>query len=705
MIRKIAMVSLGGLLAGIGGYGQHLPTGSINRKEVVQRHTLHLSDVSEQGPTQVGNGHFAYGFDITGMQTLHDRFSTMSDWSWHTSPPPAGLTAADYTRPQVEVDGRMVPFDLPDPKQPALSQWLAANPHRFNLGRIGLWLKKADGSAAGAADLQNTRQHFDLWSATAVSTFTLEGQPVKVTTVGDPREDAVAFKIESPLLAANRLGVFMDFPYAGQGVFSSGSDYHKPQHHTTTLKTFPEKLVFDRGMDSTRYRITVNTDRAFQLVKEAEHRFRLSTLNGNGLELVVAFDSHNASHGEKNLAFGDVLRRSRSYWPEFWNSGGFIDLSGSRDSRWKELERRIVLSQFAMKINASGDQPPQETGLVSNSWYGRFHYEMIIWHMAHYALWNRWPLLNTSLQVYRDHLPGAVSRASEQGYAGARFPKCTGPDGREWPHPIHAFLVWQQPHPVFFAALDYRAHPSAATLEKWLPVVEASANFLASYASFDSLENRYVLKGPISFVSENNDYYKDRNPAFELVYWRYGLRTARELRAKAGLPENPLWNKVYQQLAPVPVKNGLYEQWENADSMWTKLNFEHPALLGIYGLLPGDGVDPEVMRATFEKVTECWKWDTGWGWDFPMAAMTAARLGKSEDAVNLLLHSSPKNSYDSHAFVGGGNPYPYFPANGGLLYAVAFMTAGWEGDGGRAEPGFPKNGSWVVKWEGLEKAP
>lgn len=687
------------------GYGQHLPAGSINRKEVVQRHNLDLSDPAEQGPTQVGNGNFAYGFDVTGMQTFHDRFSTMSHWSWHSSPLPADLSPAAYTRPKIEVDGRDIPFELPDPEQPALSQWLAANPHRFNLGRIGLWLKKADGSMATAADLQNARQHFDLWSATAVSTFTLEGQPVKVTTVGDPEEDIVAFKIESPLMEAGRLGVLMDFPYASQGVFSNGSDYHKPRQHTTRLKTSKRKLVFDREMDSTRYQVALYTGREITVEQESKHRFRLSAVKGKSLELVAAFHRHSTTLAENRPSFSEVLRRSESYWPEFWNSGGFIDLSGSRDSRWKELERRIVLSQYAMKINASGDYPPQETGLVNNSWYGRFHYEMILWNIAHHALWDRWPLLSKSLEVYRDNLPGAVKRASDQGYAGARFAKCTGPDGREWPHPIHAFLVWQQPHPIFFAALDYRAHPTKTTLEKWWPVMEASADFLSSYASFDSLTRRCVLKGPISFVSENNDYYKARNPAFELAYWRYGLRTAGELRAKSGLPENPAWTNVYEKLAPVPVKEGLYEQWENADSMWTKFNFEHPALLGIYGLLPGDGVDPEIMQATFEKVMECWKWDTGWGWDFPMAAMTAARLGKPEDAVNLLLHDSAKNGYDNHAFVGGGNPYPYFPANGGLLYAIAFMTAGWDGDGGEPEPGFPKDGSWVVKWEGLKKAP
>jgi hypothetical protein len=177
------------------------------------------------------------------------------------------------------------------------------------------------------------------------------------------------------------------------------------------------------------------------------------------------------------------------------------------------------------------------------------------------------------------------------------------------------------------------------------------------------------------------------------------------LRSKLGLPEKPLWNAVYKKLAPLPEKNGYYEQWENIDSMWSKYNFEHPALLGTFGMLPGDGVDTVVMERTFQKLLSVWKYESCWGWDFPLMAMTAARLGHPDQAINLLLHTAQKNYYDAHGLVGGGNPYPYFPANGGLLYAIALMTAGWDGDKSVPQPGFPKNGQWTIRWERLQKAP
>lgn len=683
---------------------QQLHRERLNRKEIVQRHNFHIKDIEEPGPTQVGNGNFAYGFDVTGMQTFRDDFATMSQWSWHSTKPPKGLTAKDFKKTLVNTNGKMVAYDLPNPQQPELTKWLASNPHRFNLARIGLWLKKEDGSDVSENDIKNQDQYFDLWSATAVSTFEIDGRQVKVTTIGDPDKDIVAFKIESSLIGTQQLGVFIDFPYANLGYFSNGSDYSKPGLHATTyLKQGSNQACFQRSLDSTHYKVAVRWSENGRVKQEKKHRYKFYPEAKNSVEYVFCFNPLTIAYPIPS--FAKVQMNSQQYWPSFWREGGCIDLSESRDRRWMELERRIVLSQYIMKINASGKYPPQETGLVSNSWYGRFHYEMIWWHNAHYALWDRWPLLNNSLHVYRDNLENARKRAALQGYKGARFPKCTGPDGREWPDITHAFLVWQQPHPIFFAYLDYRAHPTQATLKKWVDIIDAAGDFLASYAHVDSLGKQYILGPPIAFVPENNDDYKDKNPAFELAYWRFGLRTAQFLRKQAGLPEKPIWKLVYDHLAPIPEKDSLYEQWENIDSMWTKFNFEHPALLGIYGMLPGDGVDTVIMRRTFQKVVSGWKFDTGWGWDFPLAAMTAARLNDPEQAIDMLLHPSKKNVYDRHGFVGGGNPYPYIPTNGGLLYAVAMMAGGWDGDRDIPQPGFPKDGSWTVKWEDLKKAP
>ena len=92
--------------------------------------------------------------------------------------------------------------------------------------------------------------------------------------------------------------------------------------------------------------------------------------------------------------FAQTEQESIKHWADYWQSGGAIDLSESKDPRWKELERRIVLSQYIMAVNEAGSLPPQESGLVNNGWYGKYHHEMIWWHCTHYALWNRWPLMD-----------------------------------------------------------------------------------------------------------------------------------------------------------------------------------------------------------------------------------------------------------------------------------------------------------------------
>ena len=684
---------------------QEVPYGTIDRKAVVTRHNLILKNPQFAGPTQVGNGEFAYGFDITGMQTFNDQFTTMSDWGWHSTKLPKGLTPTDFKQTAVITHGRLVNYPLPNPNQPKLTEWLVRNPHKFNLGKIGLWLKKSDGSAAKMNDLQNTIQYFDLWNGIAESNFTLGGIHVKVTTIADPHRDIIGFRIESRLIAEGRLGVSVDFPYASLKYFSNGSDYNHPKLHQTKLTlTGYNSAVFKRQLDSTKYDVSCRWKGTGKIVKIKEHSYNFLPGRGrNTIEYVFSF-----SKSKNNLKIPDfsVIRAASSAsWSAFWKSGGIIDLSESKDPRWFELERRIVLSQYIMAINAAGNYPPQETGLVNNSWYGKFHYEMYWWHAAHYALWDRWPLLNRSLHVYQDNLAKSELRAKNQGYLGARWPKCTGPNGLEWPHEIHAYLIWQQPHPIFFADLDYRAHPTYATLKKWDKIVEETADFLASYAFLDTARNQYILGPPVAVVSENNPFLTTENPAFELEYWRYGLKTAQEWRKKMNLPPKPSWENVLKKLAPLPVKDRMYQQWENIDSMWTKYNFEHPALIGVLGVLPGYDVDTTIMEKTYQKIQAVWRYDTGWGWDFPLVAMSAARLGHPGDAVDMLLNPSPKNGFDIHGLVGGGNPYPYIPTNGGLLYAVAMMTAGWDGDHGVKQPGWPKDGTWIVKWEDLKKAP
>jgi hypothetical protein len=116
-------------------------------------------------------------------------------------------------------------------------------------------------------------------------------------------------------------------------------------------------------------------------------------------------------------------------------------------------------------------------------------------------------------------------------------------------------------------------------------------------------------------------------------------------------------------------------------------------------------VDRDAMAATLTDAWENWDWASAWGWDYPAMAMTAARVGRPELAVEALLLDAPKNRY----LATGHNPQMpsflpiYLPGNGGLLAAVSLMLAGWAGSG--ELPGLPNDGAWTARHEGFVQWP
>jgi len=675
--------------------------GNIDRKAVVQRHNVTIHQDNPQKPMQVGNGEFAYNVDITGMQTFNPH-NTMAHWAWHSMPLPDGVKVDDFKGQIYTVNGRPVEFEIDNPAQPELSEWLAANPHPVNLGRIGLHLTHSDGSLADISKIENTTQSLDLWTGIITSSFVFDRCQVVVKTACHPQNDEIGIEINSQLISKGQLKIVLEFPYADdrQGADFVG-DYNSIEKHTTLLQNNKRNLLVHRKMDDFSYFLTVKSSKIikYEQAASAKNHHKLLIIPANNLSnFTFRFSQDSKTENDKPE---NVFNASAQGWEKYWISGAAVDFSECTDDRAFELERRIVLSQYLMKVNNSGSLPPPESGLLKNNWYGKFHFEMIWWHGVHFALWNRWAELDKMLNVYQKFLPTSTERAKKQGYHGVRWPKSTGNIDREWPFLIHAFLIWQQPHPIYFAELDYRQHPTRQTLEKWKDVVFATADFMASYPVLDSISGYYNLDSPLYIMSENTDHNATRNPAFELSYWRYGLRTAIEWRKRLQLLDSNSWNSVLKNLAPLPVEDNKYITYEGIQNMWTKYNFEHPGLIASYGMLPGDGVDIAVMRNTFDEVLRTWNFDRTWGWDYPVFAMTAARLNNPETAIDMLLYKSEHNSFDSLGY----NSWVYLPGNGGLLSAIAMMAGGWDGGPDTFAPGFPKNGKWNVKIEGFAKMP
>lgn len=674
----------------------------IDREAVVKRHRVCTTGTLLKSPAQVGNGKFAFGMDITGLQTFVP-FNTLSDWSWHSFPLPEGMRAEDYRPVAVETHGKKIAYELRNPDQPELSEWLTKNPHRYNLGRIGFRLLREDGTEAREIDLGNARQEIDLWTGVVYSRFELNRKEVKVRTVCHPDKDMIGVSIESELLNDGNMSIYLDFPYPDGRYFKHYiGRYDTISGHTSTFeKLAPNSVRIARMMDDTHYYATLDWTGPATFSRESEkaHTFLLQPRHTSTFSFTCCFSPEPVADVTEPVA--SIERKSAASWEKYWRSGAAVDLSGSKDPRWLELERRIVLSQYLMRANESGLFPPQESGLVNNGWFGRFHFEMIWWHGVHYGLWNRMECFDNYLNVYKDFMPKALERAKSEGRSGARWPKCTGNFNREWPGSAHAYLIWHEPHPIYFAEMQYRQKPVPETLEKWKDVVLNTADYMADYLFYDKKTKQYVLGPPVVVVSENTDPLQTINPIFELGYFRYGLRTALEWADRLGMSEKRTkkWKEVLSKMAPLPVADGVYTTYEGIPDMWTKYTYEHPALTGVYGMLPGDGVDLPTFKHTLEKVCKEWQFNRIWGWDFPMLAMAAARTGQPALAIDMLMHPSAGFQFDEHGLATGG-PFPYFPSNGALLTAVAMMCGGWDGSEGEA-PGFPKDGSWTVRYEGF----
>ena len=434
------------------------------------------------------------------------------------------------------------------------------------------------------------------------------------------------------------------------------------------------------------------------------HQFILTPVAGTES---MEFSCHFGTNASESFAtkFAKIQSACASSWPAFWKSGGAVDLSQSRDPRWKELERRIVLSQYELAAQSAGDNPPAEAGLTGvDTWHGKWHFEMIWWHLAHYALWDRWPKAEKAISIYARVTPVATSIAKNFDYQGLMWPKSTGPNGYNDGYPIEMSLLWKEPHPIFFAELDYRLHPTPATLEKWKKIVFGTADFMADYPKRDPASGQYNLD-PVFPASEGESSPLRTNTVFEIAYWQVGLEMAQQWRLRLELPREAHWDEVASHLAPLPEKDGLYIFSNFRSDTFTTRTFDHIDNIGIAGMLPPfKGLDPATAKRTVEEVGRHWNWDATWGWDFPWMAMAAARVGDPKLAVDALLWSSTKNQYDERGICTGG-PGPYLPGNGGLLYAVAMMAAGWDGAPNRHAPGFPADGSWSVRWEGLKPAP
>ncbi|WP_300725288.1 hypothetical protein [uncultured Bacteroides sp.] len=680
----------------------------IDRYALVHRNNPHVSSVDSLSSLSVGNGHFAFTVDATGLQTFPDMYKngvplgTQSDWGWHSFANPEGYkpeeTLKEFDFGKGHKEWYACQFKDGGRRQLA-ADWWRTNPHRLHLGIVGLELD----DSVSASDLEQIDQTLDMWKGEIDSRFAVFGNKYRVRTVCHPSEDRIAATISSSTLVSLKLR----FPYPTGAHADDACNWTSDDKHSTELIACDDhSAILKRVLDDTEYYVMLQWEGKGRIYEKQKNYFVLQSSEPT-LSFTCSFSPFKEDVSV--MTFGQVEKAAAEYWYAYWTKGGVVDFSQCTDPRAKELERRVVLSQYLTAIQCSGKMPPQETGLTYNSWFGKFHLEMVWWHKAHFALWGHPEMMKNTLDWYGDVEPIAREIARRQGYDGVRWMKMTDPSGREAPSNVGSFLIWQQPHLIYLAELLYRADPSDKYISQYNRLVQETARFMYSFATYDTEHDRYLLKGLIP-AQETLKADKTINPPFELSYWHFAMTIAQQWRERAGMERVPEWDELIRKISPLAYnEDKLYLAAESATDTYQNIRFtsDHMAVLGAVGILPynENQVNLDYMKNTLHWVWNKWSWNKTWGWDYPMTAMNAARLGEPDKAVGALLMDKRTNTYlvSGHNYQ-DGRLRIYLPGNGGLLTAVAMMCAGWDGCDG-VNPGFPKDGRWNVRWEGLKPLP
>ena len=672
----------------------------IDRKKVVSRNNPKVTSIDSLSSLSVGNGGFAFTVDATGLQTFPERYTkgvalgTMSDWGWHSFINPDNFRSEDAYGVRHFGRGHDEVYSIQYKTGRARDavEWLRCNPHRIHLGIVGFNLSDYN-------KIKDVEQELDLWNGKIDSRFKYNDDSYHVETLVNPNEDEIAAKVEC---STNPELVFR-FPYPTGAHSDDACSWEDVEtNRTFMVSESKNNVVLKRQIDATIYYVTVTWEGKARFTKQSENRYVLRSLKKN-LSFTVSFSEQPISHQYK---FATIASESYKYWNRYWNKGGIIDFSHVDDPRARELERRVVLSQYLLAVNDGGDTPPQETGLTYNSWFGKFHLEMIWWHQACFALWGHPEILDRSLDWYHKVEHKAREIAKRQGLKGVRWMKMTDPSGAEAPSNVGSFLIWQQPHPIYLAELLYRATGDESLFDRYGNIVQETAEMMESFLVYNRQKERYELRGYIP-AQETFNPDSTLNSPMELSYWHFALGIAQLWRERRGLDRDKKWDDIISHLSPLAYnEEGFCLSAENARDTYQNIRMtsDHPAILGALGILPDNKlINKKVMSSTLDWIIKNWNWDHTWGWDFPMVAMCAARLGRPETAVEALLMPMRTNTY----LVNGHNYQTerlrvYLPGNGGLLTAVAMMCAGWDGETS-LNPGFPKN--WDVRWEGLLPLP
>lgn len=285
---------------------------------LVSRNNIENSIIDSLSSMSVGNRHFIFTVDITGLQTFPDFYSgvnpliTMSDWGLHR-----GNNPGSYS-------------------------------YSYHLGMMGLKILKENGKEISIRDIEAPVQKLNLWTGEIDSRFNIENITVHLMTVCHPDYDMISVKIISDLIRKKRLSIKINF---SPGVTSpTGHDFGSSLMNTTKVLSDTNNLViFDRSQNNNDYNVMVWCNDA-DLNKIAQH---LYSLEPDRSDSIYSFSCQFLNNPETGRIqnFGETEAASRKSWGKFWTTGSTIDFKRFTGPQSRELERNIIRSTYFNKLH------------------------------------------------------------------------------------------------------------------------------------------------------------------------------------------------------------------------------------------------------------------------------------------------------------------------------------------------------------------
>ena len=334
----------------------------IDRKALVSRNNPHISELAPLNSLNLGNGCFTLTLDATGLQTFPEfckdglSLGTYSEWGWHAFPNTEGYTMEetleDHPLPGHPHGIYSVQMGYAQsPRSQAAAAYIRANPHRIHLGNIGFDGMKPE-------EIEGVDQTLDMYDGVLHSKFTWKGQPVQVETVsGGEGEDLLAAHVK----AEQPLPVVLRFPYPTGVHTDDASDWCVDDKHSTEIVSQQDgSALVRRTLDDVTYYVSVRWSGKAALAQAGPNRLTL-TPESPEWEFSVRFTPEQPDGA--NPDFRTAAASAKGLWNNYWQTSGVIDFSHCTDPRAPLLERRVVLSQYLMRVQeaqqlpAAGDGP------------------------------------------------------------------------------------------------------------------------------------------------------------------------------------------------------------------------------------------------------------------------------------------------------------------------------------------------------------